>query len=199
MARELYEAEPHFRQTVDNCSELLKPHLGLDLRRVLYPHDEERDAAAKQLTQTFLAQPALFVIQYALARLWMEWGIQPQAMLGHSIGEYTAACLAGLFSLDDGLALVAARGRLMQSLPAGAMLAVPLAEDEARSLLNEHLSLAAVNGAAQCVISGETSAVHQLETELAASGAQASEHSLALQSDGRLDFLRGRNEPALLG
>lgn len=167
MARELYQAEPHFRQTVDTCSELLNPHLGLDLRRVLYPHDGEREAAARQLNQTYLAQPALFVIQYALARLWMEWGIQPQAMLGHSIGEYTAACLAGLFSLADGLALIAARGRLMQSLPEGAMLAVPLAEDEARALLNEHLSLAAINGASQCVISGETTALTQLEKELA--------------------------------
>ena len=167
MGRELYQAEPHFRQTVDTCSELLAPHLGLDLRRALYPRDGEGEAAAERLNQTSLAQPALFVIQYALARLWMEWGIQPQAMLGHSVGEYTAACLAGLFSLADGLALIAARGRLMQSLPEGAMLAVPLPEDEARSLLNEHLSLAAVNGASQCVISGETTAIHQLERELA--------------------------------
>ena len=170
MARELYQTEPSFRRNLDTCSELLRPHLGLDLRRILYPAEGEREAAAQQLKQTFVAQPALFVIEYALASLWMEWGIKPRAMLGHSIGEYTAACLAGLFSLEDGLALIAARGRLMQSLPGGAMLAVPLAEGEARALLNEQLSLAAVNGVSQCVISGETAAVDRLETGLAHRG-----------------------------
>ncbi|HEX7173777.1 MAG TPA: amino acid adenylation domain-containing protein, partial [Pyrinomonadaceae bacterium] len=165
MARELYQTEPSFRRTVDECSELLRPRLGLDLRAILYPSDDAA-AAERQLEQTRLAQPALFVVEYALARLWEEWGVRPRAMLGHSIGEYVAACLAGVFSLENALALVAARGRLMQSMPAGAMLAASLAEDEARALLNEQLSLAAVNGASQCVFSGETQAVERLEAEL---------------------------------
>jgi polyketide synthase PksJ len=173
MARGVYEAEPSFRRTVDECSELLRPHLKLDLRGVLYPREEGREEAAQQLNQTQLAQPALFVVEYALARLWMEWGVEPRAMLGHSIGEYAAACLAGLFSLEDALALVAARGRLMQGVRGGAMLAVPLAEDEARKLLGRDLSLAAVNGASQCVISGETFAVERLESELSGRGVRA--------------------------
>ncbi len=97
------------------------------------------------LNQTWIAQPALFVIEYALAQLWMSWGVRPWAMIGHSLGEYVAACLAGVFSLEDALVLVAGRGRLMQQQPSGAMLAVPLAEDELRPLLGGQLDLAAVN------------------------------------------------------
>ena len=99
------------------------------------PGGDEDRADAEALKQTAVAQPALFVIEYALARLWMEWGIHPQAMIGHSIGEYVAACLAGVCSLEDALSLVAARGRLMQEQPGGAMLAVLLPEAELRPLL----------------------------------------------------------------
>jgi len=166
MALELYQVEPTFREQVDLCSELLKPHLGFDLRDLLYPAEEQAEEAAERLKQTFITQPALFVIEYALARLWMEWGIRPQAMIGHSIGEYVAACMAGVFSLEDALALVAARGRMMQSLPGGAMLSVPLSEDEVRSLLNEKLSLAVINAPTLCVISGPPDAVDELEARL---------------------------------
>ncbi|HEY0171708.1 MAG TPA: amino acid adenylation domain-containing protein, partial [Pyrinomonadaceae bacterium] len=114
MARELYESEPAFASEVDACVELLKPHLGADLRGLLFPPEGRAEEAARELEQTALAQPALFVTEYALARLWMSWGVKPAAMLGHSIGEYVAACLAGVFSLEDALRLVAARGRLMQ-------------------------------------------------------------------------------------
>src|SRR6185312_15915626 len=106
----------------------------------------------------------------ALARLWMEWGVHPEAMLGHSLGEYVAACLAGVFSLEDALALVAARGRLMQALPAGAMLAVPLSEAELAPLLGEAVSLAAINAPALCVASGPADAIDALEQRLAARG-----------------------------
>jgi phthiocerol/phenolphthiocerol synthesis type-I polyketide synthase E len=166
MARELYEAEPSFRATADECLRLLKPHLGFELRDVLYPVDNS-DEATQSLNQTGAAQPALFVIEYALAKLWMSWGVQPDAMMGHSIGEYVAACLSGVFSLSDALALVATRGRLMQSLPAGAMLAVALPENEVLPLLDHELSLAVVNGSSQCVISGTTQAVSKLESRLA--------------------------------
>jgi amino acid adenylation domain-containing protein/non-ribosomal peptide synthase protein (TIGR01720 family) len=170
MGSELYILEPVFREQVDLCCELLQPHLGLDLRSVLYPADQAE--AAEQLGQTWLTQPALFVIEYALAQLWMSWGVQPKALIGHSIGEYVAACLAGVFSLEDALALVAARGRLMQSLPGGAMLAVPLAEAEVQALLGDTLSLAAVNGPALCVVSGNSEAVDALEGQLKEKGVE---------------------------
>ena len=124
----------------------------------------------EKLNQTYMTQPALFVIEYALAKLWMEWGIKPQAMIGHSIGEYVAACLAGVFSLEDALGLVAARGRLMQSMPGGSMLSVGLAEDVVISLLGAELSLAAVNGPGMCVVAGLVEAVDQLERQLTDQG-----------------------------
>ncbi|MDF5727930.1 MAG: beta-ketoacyl synthase N-terminal-like domain-containing protein [Rhizonema sp. PD38] len=170
MGKELYESEPTFREHVNFCSELLKPHLGLDLRPMLYPTEEQTQAALQQLQQTAMTQPALFVIEYALAKLWLEWGVRPQAMLGHSIGEYVAACLSGVFSLEDALALVAARGRFMQKLPGGNMLVVPLEELEVQSLLGDQLSLATINGPSLCVVSGATEAVEQLEDRLAKQG-----------------------------
>ncbi|HEX6899308.1 MAG TPA: SDR family NAD(P)-dependent oxidoreductase [Thermoanaerobaculia bacterium] len=166
MGRELYETEPAFRENVDRCCEVLKPLLGLDLREVLFPSPEEMEEAGRRLEQTALSQPALFVIEHSLALLWMDRGVRPRAMLGHSLGEYVAACLAGVFSLEDALALVAERGRLMQSLPAGAMLAVPLPEPEVAPLLGPELSLAAVNGPARTVVSGPEAAIAALEAEL---------------------------------
>lgn len=170
MAAELYKSEPAFREQVDYCSAYLKAILGTDLRDLLYPAEEECNEAARQLDQTSITQPALFVIEYALARLLMEWGVRPTALIGHSIGEYTAACLAGVFSLDDALDLVAERGRLMQDLPGGSMLAVQMGENQMRNLLNEELALAAVNGAGQCVVSGPDEAIAQFEQELTAKG-----------------------------
>ncbi len=166
MGRELYEQETIFREHIDACVELLRPHLGLDLRDVLYPPEERAEKASAQLAQTALTQPALFAIEYALARLWMSWGIQPQAMIGHSIGEYVAACLAGVLSLEHALALVAVRGRLMQQMPAGAMLAVSLSEQDARPFLDTQLSLAVVNGPSNCVVSGTDEAIDGLQRRL---------------------------------
>ncbi|HLL70296.1 MAG TPA: amino acid adenylation domain-containing protein [Pyrinomonadaceae bacterium] len=170
MGLELYEHEPVFRAEVDRCSELLQPYLGLDLRRVLYPRAEGREAAALKLNEMSVFQPALFVVEYALARLWMSWGIEPQVMIGHSTGEYAAACLAGVFTLEEALSLLAARGRLMQQMPAGAMLAVPLSEEEVQPLLNGELSLAAVNSPAMCVLAGTVEAVERLESNLQGRG-----------------------------
>ena len=195
MGLELYQTEPVFRETVDRCAELLLPHLQVDLREILYPgsygesvvsgqlsvaadhatrntqhqatDNEQRTTDDGQLTQTQYAQPALFVVEYALARLWMAWGVQPEAMIGHSVGEYVAACLAGVFALEDALRLVAERGRLMQSLPAGAMLSVALAEPELRELLNGELSLAADNAPGMCVVSGPQAALTRLSDRLA--------------------------------
>ena len=170
MGRGLYETEAVFRDEMDRACEVLRPLLKLDLRHVLYPAKEDETAAHEQLRQTWLAQPAIFAVEHALAQLWLSWGIRPDAMIGHSIGEYVAATLAGVFELEDALALVAARGRLMQSLPAGAMLAVPLAESEIGALLGSKLSLAAVNGPASCVVSGPIPEIAALEQALAARG-----------------------------
>jgi acyl transferase domain-containing protein len=168
MGADLYETEPAFRAEVDRCAELLQLHLGFDLRDLLVrtPPPEEQEEAERRINQTAVAQPALFVLEYALARVWMEWGVIPRAMLGHSIGEYTAACLAGVFSLPAALALVAARGRLMQSLPAGAMLSVPLPAEEVEPILAAPLSLAAVNAPGRSVVSGPEEAVEALRRRL---------------------------------
>jgi acyl transferase domain-containing protein len=172
MGKELYETEPRFRQQIDHCCLILKPHLGIDLRSLLYPNDTENEAAAEQLKQTHITQPALFVIEYALAQLWISWGISPQAMIGHSIGEYVAACLAGVMSLEDALTLVAMRGRFMQQLPSGSMLSIPLPEAEVKTLLNENLSLAASNAPSSCVVSGNHAAIDVLYEQLIAQGIQ---------------------------
>jgi len=166
MARGLYRSERVFREYIDLCAEQLSAHLNLDLREVLYPNEEGEAEANRLLGQTFVTQPALFCIEYALAQLWMSWGVVPSAMIGHSIGEYVAACLANVFSLEDALALVAARGQLMQQLPSGAMLAVMLSETETRSLLHNGLALAAVNGAKNCVVSGTSTAIQALHDQL---------------------------------
>jgi acyl transferase domain-containing protein/acyl carrier protein len=167
MSLQLYEHEPTFRECVDRCAELLKPHIRIDLRDALYP-GAETAAAVEVLKQTSLAQPALFVVEYALARLLMEWGVRPQSMIGHSIGEYVAACLAGVFSLADALTVVAERGRLMQQMPAGAMLSVRLAEKDVLPFLRMGLNLAAVNAPAQCVVAGHAGAIDALQKQLAA-------------------------------
>ena len=170
MAGGLYRTEPVFRAALDQCCELLAPELGLDLRTVLFPAAENAGDAAREMARTAVTQPALFAVEYALAQLWMAWGVKPAAFLGHSIGEYVAACLAGVFTLDDALRLVAARGRLMDALPAGAMLAVPLPEEEIGALLGSALSLAAVNSPKACVVSGPVEAITALHAELAERG-----------------------------
>ncbi|BAY91155.1 MULTISPECIES: type I polyketide synthase [unclassified Tolypothrix] len=166
MAKELYQTEPIFREQVDYCCELLKPLLEIDLRSVIYPQPEQQETAALQLQQTYITQPALFVIEYALAQLWMSWGINPSAMIGHSIGEYVAATVAGVFSLEDALLLVATRGKLIQQLPSGTMLAVPMSAQKIQPLLNKQLSLAAINSPNLCVVSGTEAAVAELQNQL---------------------------------
>ena len=170
MGREVYENEPIFREHVDRCCEVLKPILGSDLRDVLYPAADRVEQAEGTLTQTRFAQPALFVIEYALARLWMQWGIEAEAMVGHSIGEYVAACLAGVFSLEDALKLVAERGALMQGVQEGSMLGVLLSETEIQPWLAPfaNLSIAAVNAPSTCVVSGPTDQIDALEQTLVA-------------------------------
>jgi len=168
MGRRLYESESLFRREVDECSEVLAPHLGVDLRSILYPSDAEAAAAHERITQTSVTQPALFVIEYGLARQWMSWGIEPAAMIGHSLGEYVAACLAGVFTRDDALHLLARRARMMQALPPGAMLAVRARLDDFAGELTPATSVAALNSPKLTVISGEHAAIAELEARLTA-------------------------------
>ena len=167
MALELYETESLFREQVDLCAEILKPELELDLRQILYPQPEKIQIAEQQLQQTAIAQVAIFVVEYALAKLWLSWGVSPQAMIGHSIGEYVAATLAGVFSLEAALCLVAARGKMMQQLPGGTMLSVPVSAEEVKPLLTAEISIAAINEPSRCVVSGSTEAIEILESKLA--------------------------------
>ncbi|HSL82457.1 MAG TPA: type I polyketide synthase, partial [Thermoanaerobaculia bacterium] len=207
MAAEPYRGEAAFREALDRCADLLRPHLGLDLRRVLYPGPGQAQEAAARLRQTALAQPALFAVGYALARLWAEWGVEPRALLGHSVGELLAACLAGVLRLEDALWAVARRARLMQELPPGAMLSLPLPEAEARARAGEELDLAAVNGPSSCVLSGPAVAVEALRTQLEDEGVGArlletshAFHSAAMEPArarfademGRIDLRRPR-------
>jgi acyl transferase domain-containing protein len=164
--RSLYENEPVFRDTIAAGSELSQAELGFDLRQVLFPPEGQESRATEQLKQTYITQPAMFLMEYALAKLWESWGIRPHAMIGHSLGEYVAACVAGVFSFEQGLQLVLRRGALMQKTEAGAMLAVALSEAEALMLVGDELALAAVNGPTQCVLSGPEAAIAKLETQL---------------------------------
>ncbi len=177
MAAALHAREPVFRAEVDACCELLAEQ-GLpglrDLQGLLAAgaSDDDDRAAAARLAETEVAQPALFIVEYALARLWMSWGLRPAGLLGHSLGEYVAACLAGVMSLPDALALVAERGRLTAKLPPGAMLAVSLGEAELAALLPAGVEIAAVNAADRTVAAGRPEAVERLAEILAARGVE---------------------------
>ncbi|MCC7361291.1 MAG: FkbM family methyltransferase [Anaerolineales bacterium] len=195
MAAGLYQDEPIFRAAVDECARLLEPHLGLniralflmtpsgpaappaagglDLRKLLRRAEAAPDPAVARLDQTIHAQPALFAVEYALARLLTAWGLRPAALLGYSLGEYVAACLAGVLSLPDALALVAARARLIQALPPGQMLAVPLSEAELAPWLADDVSVSGVIGHAVCVVAGPPEAVTALAARLAAAAIAA--------------------------
>lgn len=166
MGRGLYEAESGFRAHVDACAQRLIPHVGCDIRSLLYPNGGDAQLHTEQLMQTAVAQPVLFTLEYALAQWWLSLGVEPAAMIGHSLGEYVAATLAGVFELDDALALVALRGRLMQAQPVGEMLAVPLGVEELTPYLGNGVDLAAINAPGQCVVAGPDNAITALEQQL---------------------------------
>ena len=167
MGKELYQTEPVFSHWIDRCAELLKPLLNLDLRDCLYPEENIRST---QINQTAIAQPAIFTVEYALTQLWLSWGIRPAVLVGHSIGEYVAACISGVFSLEDALKLVVTRSQLMQQQPPGAMLSVFLPTEQVIPLLNNNLSLAADNAPSLSVVSGTIDAIANLETILTEKG-----------------------------
>ncbi len=173
MGRGLYETEPGFRSRIDAWSERLRPRLGGDLREVLYPRPEQRERARELLGQTQWTQPALFVAELALAQLWGDWGVEPESLLGHSLGEYVAACLAGVLTVEEGLDLVAERGRLIGELPPGGMLAVSLPELEVMGWLEDGLSVAAVNTPDRTVVSGPLDRLARLAERLEREGIAA--------------------------
>ncbi|MCK4897144.1 MAG: type I polyketide synthase, partial [Anaerolineales bacterium] len=162
MGQQLYETQPSFREIINQCDELMRQYLGVSLLSVLYPEDE----ASTQIHETIYTQPTIFAIEYALAQLWQSWGIEPSVVLGHSLGEYAAACVAGVFSLEDGFKLVAERGRLMLSLPDnGAMVVVFAPEDDVANAITKYsdtLSIAAINGSVNTVVSGTTGSMDLL-------------------------------------
>jgi amino acid adenylation domain-containing protein len=174
MGRELYQTQPTFRKVLDDCDELLGPNLEQSLVSVLYPEAGAETEAELRLNQTGFTQPALFALEYALAQLWRSWGVEPSVVMGHSVGEYVAACMAGVFSLQDGLKLIAARGRLMDALPAGGATATVFA-NEARvtaaiAPYRDTVSIAAINGAESIVISGAGSEVEMILKQLESEG-----------------------------
>ena len=166
MGQSLYQTEPLFRETVDECAEILRPFLNLDLRERIYPEADKAEWAAAQLKNTAVTQPALFTIEYALAKLWQSWGVQPDAMIGHSIGEYVAATQAGVFSLRDALHTVAKRGELMQAMAPGSMLVVSRPADQIENLLPNSLTVAVINSPDSCVVSGPDEAIELLAEQL---------------------------------
>ena len=170
MGRELYQTQPAFRRTLDRCDDILRPFLQHPLLEVLYPPG----VAPSPLSQTAYTQPALFALEFALAELWRSWGIEPAAVIGHSVGEYAAACVAGVFSLDDALQLMAQRAALMQALPPiGQMAAVSASEDRVAAAIEPFgtaLAIAAVNSPVNTVISGQRQAIQDVCAQLQAQG-----------------------------
>lgn len=165
MSRELYADYRVFRETMDRCCRYLEPILGVDLLTIIFQDDDSSTTAL--INETQFTQPALFVVEYSLAQLWMSWGIKPDAMIGHSVGEYVAACIAGVFSLEDALRAVALRGKLVQALPAGAMLAVLMDEESLRhKLQGGKLEIATVNYPGLCVVAGDLAEVEVFQREL---------------------------------
>jgi acyl transferase domain-containing protein len=165
MTGELYALSPVVRAEVDRCAELLETQTGVDVRRALDPA-----TSPSELEQPVLGLCALFVVEYALARLWLSLGVRPAALIGHSLGEYTAAVVAGVLTLEDALTLVAARARLFERLPPAAMLSVGLGEEDLTPLLDSGVSLAAANAPAQSVVSGRVEAIESLQERLAERG-----------------------------
>ncbi|MCP4776485.1 MAG: acyltransferase domain-containing protein, partial [Planctomycetaceae bacterium] len=167
MGKELYESQPLYREIVDQCAELLAVEMGFDIRKMIFLQEGQSLEDAKlELSQTFIAQPALFVVEYALSKLLESWGLRPTAMLGHSLGELVAACLADVFSLETGLRLVALRGRLMQKSEPGSMLAVFLSQEDLQAIMPDDVDLAAINSPVSTVVAGPDRAISRFAEEL---------------------------------
>jgi len=170
MGRDLYENEPVFRREMDRCFEILNHLLEYEIKEILYPlsgtsNNRFDSSNRSDINQPEIAPIVIFIFEYALVQLLMSWGIHPHAMIGYSFGEYSAACAAGVFSLEDALKLVTARGRLIQQAPEGAMLSVPLSREALSPYLNREVFLAIDNGPS-CIVSGPTAAVEAFEKQM---------------------------------
>ena len=170
MGAELYRDEPTYRAELERCCALLASRTGFDPLPLILARDADREAAARRLEDADAEQCALFAVEYALARLWLSWGLTPEALIGLSLGEYAAATIAGVFTLEDACTAVAARAHLMATLPPGAMLAVPLPPDEVRPLLEPSVALALVNARTATVVSGDAAGIAALQERLTARG-----------------------------
>ena len=191
MGLDLYQDNNTFKYHVDKCAEILAQHVDFDIRDVIYPQGIEQKSSENKkqgidlakmlgkapdpypestnlLNQTIHSQVALFTIEYSLAQVWIEWGIKPEGFLGHSMGEYVAACLAGVFSLEDALRLIAIRAKLVNELPQGSMLAVTLSEEKLAPLLDENVSISLINGPELCVVAGASEHMQKFEELLRA-------------------------------
>ena len=176
MGRELYENSSVFRETINKCDEILSTFRTTSLKEILYPAENINAFNLSILNQTAYTQPALFAIEYALAQLWHSWGIKADIVMGHSVGEYVAATVAGIFSLEDGLKLIAERGRLMQELPAGGeMFAVMASESKVKTFIAPYpeIAIAAINGPESIVISGESAAMKTIVSSFSVVGIKA--------------------------
>jgi len=165
MGKSLYDNEPVFKAAMDECAQILKAELGLNILDIIYPEQVTAEAEDK-IKDTAYSQPTLFSIGYALGKLYASWGIEPTTFIGHSIGEFIAAYFSGVFTLADGLKLIAARGRLMSALPKGTMLSIRLGVEDVRQFLSDDISLAAVNSPKLTVVSGTPEAIEKLTTIL---------------------------------
>ncbi len=170
MGSALYDVEPVFRKAVDRCATTLMPELGRDLREIIFAKQEDAQAAELLLRQTRYTQPAIFALEYALGSLWQSWGIEPCALVGHSVGEFVAASLAGVFAFEDALTLVAERARLMQALPPGTMLSVRAPASAIEPRLVGSLALAASNSPSLCVVSGPAGEIQAFQADLEREG-----------------------------
>ncbi|APJ03117.1 type I polyketide synthase [Silvanigrella aquatica] len=174
MARKLYLTEETYRNCIDNCANILNKYSGIDLLGLLYPK-ELNLISDGNLDNTVFAQPAIFIVEYALSQLYMSWGIKPDVMIGHSLGEYVAACIAEVFSLEDAIFLIYSRAKLMQQMPRGKMISIFSSLDDLKPILNSSISVAAINSDNSCVLSGEFNKIEDLEKRL-------QEHNILFQS-----------------
>ncbi|SEO57318.1 Acyl transferase domain-containing protein [Salinihabitans flavidus] len=186
MARDLYDTEPVFRDWMDRGLDILQPQVGFDVRALWLAEGEEAEAAARTLRKPSVQLPLIMIVEYALAQLWMSWGVTPSALVGHSMGENTAACLAGVMSFDDCIGLVLLRGQLFDTVPAGGMLSVPLPVEEVAPRLGDDLDIASVNAPDLTVVSGPDAALEALRADLAAQEIETQRIAIDIAAHSRM-------------
>jgi acyl transferase domain-containing protein/thioesterase domain-containing protein/acyl carrier protein len=198
MARELYATEPVFQDWMDQGLDVLQQKLDYDIRAVWLPEPEQHAEAVERLKRPSVQLPLIMIVEYALAQLWMSWGVKPAALVGHSMGENTAACLAGVMSFEDCIGLVLLRGQLFDTVPVGGMLSVPLPAAEVRGLLGSELDMASVNAPELCVVSGPQHALDALEAVLTAREVDSQRIQIDIAAHSRmLEPILGRFEAYL--